>query len=150
MGRYLALDVGDVRIGIALSDPLGIFAQPEGALINRGKGVFRDISKIVIDREVSTVVVGLPLELSGEVGERAKIVREFATGLKRYFESSPELLKVTFAEWDERFTTDEAERFVAGTDKKDGARRALRDSVAAAIILEGYLAYTRNERERSE
>ena len=83
-GRILGLDLGDVRVGLALSDPLGITAQPAGHLDRKGSPSIVDrIGSLVNEREVTRIVVGYPLELSGEAGERAMESEAFAERLRK-------------------------------------------------------------------
>lgn len=130
--RALGLDVGDRRIGMALSDPEGILASSLGALERRGTG--RDIQAIlrtVKEQDVGRIVIGLPKRLDGTLGEQARKVEEFAGRLR-------EVCPVPVEFWDERLST------VAAHDKlrEAGAKRVTRgriDAAAAAHILQGYL-----------
>jgi putative Holliday junction resolvase len=133
-GRVLALDLGEVRIGLALSDSLGITAQPLGFL--KRVGPKKDLAAIaeLIDRhDVKTVVVGLPRLLSGEEGSKAAEAREVAERLAR------RLPRVAVELWDERLTTVEAERTLVAGNVRRRRRRERVDSLAAALILQGYL-----------
>ena len=132
--RALGVDLGDARIGLAVSDPLGHIAQPLETV--QCVGPKKDVQRIVArakELEVAVIVVGLPLLMSGEEGERALEAREFASQLERRLAGVPVEL------WDERLTTVQAER----TMISDGVRRRRRktsvDSIAAALILQGYL-----------
>jgi putative Holliday junction resolvase len=133
-GRVLALDLGEATIGLALSDPLGITAQPVEPL--RRVGPRKDLQRLrrlIGDRGVGTVVVGLPLLLSGEEGDAARDAREFAEVLRRRF---PELV---IDLWDERLTTVEAERVLIAADVRRDKRKRVVDTLAAVLILQGYL-----------
>jgi putative Holliday junction resolvase len=132
--RALGIDLGDARIGLAVSDPLGQIAQPLETV--QCVGSKKDVRRIVARAKelgVSVIVVGLPLLMSGEEGERALEAREFASQLER------RLTGVIVELRDERLTTVEAER----TMISDGVRRRRRkiavDPIAAALILQGYL-----------
>ncbi len=132
--RLLSLDVGDRRIGAALSDPLGITATPLPA-IDRKR--VRDAPAAVLglarEHEVSGIVVGFPLTLSGEAAHQAAKVREFVRAL----ESQTELPVVAV---DERFSTQEAERLLRSTGRSPRSRdKGALDSAAAAVILQTYL-----------
>lgn len=130
----LALDLGDVRIGLALSDPLGLTAQPLGTL--RRVGPRRDlqaIADLVREHGVRTIVVGLPRLLSGEEGTRAVEAREVAERLR------VRLKGVRVDLWDERLTTVEAERTLIAGNVRRRRRREAVDRLAAALILQGYL-----------
>ena len=133
--RLLSLDVGDRRIGIALSDPLGITATPLPA-VDRKR--VRDASAAVLslarEHEVEGIVVGFPLTLSGEAAHQAAKVRDFV----RMLESQTELPVVAV---DERFSTQEAERLLRSTGRRPRSRdKGAVDSAAAAVILQTYLS----------
>ena len=134
----MALDVGDARIGVALSDPLGITAQPFASVDQNGRSV-RSIIKIIEEQNVREIVVGLPLELNGEVGTQAKKVEEFVAILRSALDRNRELKGMKIGFWDERFTTAEAKRVTAGSGLKNEESRAALDRVSATLILEGYL-----------
>ena len=132
--RVLALDLGAATIGLALSDPLGITAQPIEPL--RCVGPRKDINRlaeIIEEREVGKVVIGLPLLLSGDEGTAAQQSREFADRLSRRLPG----LDVEF--WDERLTTVEAERLLVSADVRRKKRKRVVDTLAAVLILQGYL-----------
>jgi putative Holliday junction resolvase len=132
--RVLAIDLGDVRIGLALSDPLGLTAQPLETLAVTGKRrTLARVAGLVREHGVGTVVVGLPLLLSGEDGERATAARQWAAELARRVSG------VNVELWDERLTTAEAERTMISGGVRRRARRDKVDRVAAALILQGFL-----------
>jgi putative Holliday junction resolvase len=134
MGRVLALDLGEVRIGLALSDPLGITANPLEPLMSAG--VRKDLERVVGlvgEHGVVTVVVGLPLLLSGEEGQGAAAARRFAARLRE------RLGDVDVELWDERLTTVQAERTLIAANVKRRKRRQVVDGLAAVLILENYL-----------
>lgn len=133
MGRLASLDVGDKRIGVALSDPLGIVAQPVGVVERRSqKADAAAIVAILDGRAVDKVVVGLPLNMDGGEGEQADRVRHFAavfaalTGLEVVYQ-------------DERMTTVQGERMLIESGVRRKKRRQVRDKVAAVLILQAYL-----------
>jgi putative Holliday junction resolvase len=133
-GRVLAIDLGEARIGLALSDPLRMIAQP--LEVHRCVGPRRDLARIaslVREREVDTVVIGLPRLLSGAEGEAAAAARRFADELRG------RLSGVAVELWDERLSTVEVERMLVEADVGRARRRAVRDALAAAVILQGYL-----------
>ena len=135
--RVLALDLGEVTIGLALSDPLRITAQPLEALRRVGpKKDLQRLAQLIEEREVGTIVVGLPLLLSGKDGDAARGAREFADKLSRRFPK----LKIDL--WDERLTTVEAERTLIAADVRRSKRKQVIDTVAALLILQGYLDST--------
>ena len=132
MERILALDVGDARIGVAVSDPLGIIAQPIGLVTRVGWGP--DIAKITEFADqygTRTLLCGLPLNMDGSAGGQADKVRAFAQQLEK------KGFTVTF--WDERMTTVTAERALIEGGVHRADRKRLVDKTAAAIILQAYL-----------
>ena len=135
-GRILALDLGDVRIGLAVSDPLGITAQPLPHMLAGKLGTRRLAGKVAAEarrHEAVEVVIGLPLLLSGEEGTRAAKAREFAATLEPMLPDMPVHL------WDERLSTVEVERImIAGNVRRDRRREKI-DSLAAVLILQGFL-----------
>lgn len=128
--RSLGLDIGDRRIGVAMSDPQGILASPL-TIINRADepSDINAILAIVDQNQVGAVVVGLPLSLNGSLGPQAEKVQDFAHQLRRHTE-------VTVEFRDERLTTASAQRLMKMTGKD---RRSRDDAMAAALILQGYL-----------
>lgn len=131
--RWMGLDVGDRTIGIALSDELGWTAQPFTTLRRRRLDVdLEALRRIAADSGVASVVVGLPLSMSGLHGTRAARVKTFAAELEKG-------LKIEVLFWDERLSTVAAERVLLQADLSRAERRRQVDKVAAAIILQGYL-----------
>jgi putative Holliday junction resolvase len=131
--RILALDVGDKRTGVALSDPLGILATPFVVLVHQDEASdIEAVLKIVREKSVQKIIVGLPQSLNGSLGAQAAKVQSFTGKLK---ERSPVALEFR----DERLTTVSARRLVreAGT-RKSGQKIEL-DAMAAAVILQAYL-----------
>ena len=128
-----ALDVGDARIGVAVSDDLGLSVRGIGVVQRRG-GV-RDLEAIVrllAPHEVSRVVVGLPLNMDGTEGRQAQRVRSFGDLVREHLG-----LPVDF--WDERLTTFEAEERLRSRGVRAARRRDLVDQEAACVILRSYL-----------
>ncbi|MDD2554432.1 MAG: Holliday junction resolvase RuvX [Desulfotomaculaceae bacterium] len=132
--RVLGLDLGDKRIGVALSDPMGWTAQGWAVITSAGgaKSDIRRIKEIVEKHEVERIVVGLPLNMDGSTGPRAEKARGFADRLARVLSLPVEL-------WDERLTTVEAERLLIEADMKRARRRQVIDKMAAVLILQNYL-----------
>jgi putative Holliday junction resolvase len=130
--RVLGLDIGDRRIGVALSDPQGILASPL-TVINRREESFdiEAIADIINKQQVGKVIVGLPLSLDGSLGQQAEKVKDFVRKLG-------EQVEILVEYRDERLTTVFAERLVRASGGKK-AKKAGRDAQAAAIILQGYL-----------
>lgn len=141
-GRILALDLGDRRIGYALSDPLGLTAQPAGEL--ESKSPARNVEAVrglVASVGIDRVIVGHPLLLSGESGERAEEAASFADLLRR---SVPE---IAVELWDERLTTRQAERILVAGNVRRARRREVIDRMAAALLLQSYLDAKRQGQE---
>lgn len=128
------MDLGDVRIGVALSDPLGLTAQPVGFVAVRKDGAhFREIADLARVHEVAAIVVGLPLLMSGEEGDRAAGARVAARALQSLCSDYEVVL------WDERLTTVQAERaLIAGNVRRERRKRTV-DAIAAAILLQSFL-----------
>jgi len=132
--RIAALDVGEVRIGVAVSDELGITAQ--GVTVVRRVGGRRDleaIADVLRPYAPDRLVVGLPLSMSGAEGPQAARVRAFANDVATH-------LGLPLEFWDERLTTVAAERTLLEADVSRRRRREVIDKVAATLILQGYLA----------
>ena len=130
--RILGLDPGEARIGVALSDPLGIIAQPHAVLDRRHGDVMAELRRIVAENDVDLVVVGLPIGLAGGEGPAAAQARELG---RRVAED----LGVSVEHYDERFTTVQAEAALLESGMRRDGRRARRDMVAAALMLQAYL-----------
>ena len=133
--RILALDVGEKRIGLAVSDPLGITAQGLRVLIR--KNLESDLAQLLeVAREwhVQEILVGLPRHLDGREGKQAPAIMELAQALG-------EALGAVVTPWDERLTTVEAERVLLQADLSRRRRRQVVDQVAAVLILQSYLEY---------
>jgi len=129
----MALDVGARTLGVALSDELGITAQPATTIRRRSlQADLKAIQELVARHDVTSLVVGLPLRLSGDSGTAAEGARRFAAKMQ-------EALGVPVHTWDERFTTVEAERALLEGDVGRRRRREVVNQVAAALILQSYL-----------
>lgn len=126
----LAVDPGSVRVGLAVSDPLGISAQPLD-VIDASRAVER-ITELCSDLNVDEIIVGLPITEAGEEGEGARRARSLATEL----EATTGLAVTTV---DERYTSRMAETMMAEAGADSRARRGSVDKVAAAVLLRGYL-----------
>jgi putative Holliday junction resolvase len=132
--RALGLDVGSKTIGVAITDEAGIAAHPL-RVIERA-GTTTDVSTIqtlVVENDITDLVIGMPFELSGKVGHRARRVLELINTLR----SALPALK--FHEQDERFTTAEANRVLLDADLSRARRKQVIDQQAAALILQGWL-----------
>ena len=131
--RVLGIDYGDRKIGLAVSDPLGITAQP--LTIYRRKTEKEDadyFKRLVSEYEITEVIVGLPLRMDGSSGTRAETTREFARWLEHIL-----VLPVRF--WDERLTTKQAKQILSQQKLAPKAKKEVEDQVSAMIILSTYL-----------
>ena len=136
----MALDVGNKRIGVALSDELQILAQPLYTI--HRKGIERDIEeivKIINDNNVEEVIVGLPKNMDGTTGFQGKKTIKFAEVLRQSTDR-PLIM------WDERMTTISARRIMIENDVKQKDKKNLVDTIAAVVILETYLSRKNMER----
>jgi len=139
--RVLGIDYGSVRIGVSVSDPLGLIAQPIEAFRN-DTSLFANLRQVSTKKNVTLIVVGMPLNLKGQKAQKAEEVQEFIGRLK-------EELGIEILTWDERFTTTIANQtmLAMGTKKKERQRKDGRiDSMAAAVMLQGYLDSTKHSR----
>lgn len=131
--RIMGLDMGDKTIGVALSDALGWTAQ--GLEVIRRSSLEQDLKRlgeIIKEYEVEEILVGLPKNMNGTLGERAQLTMEFGETLKEAFK-----LPVNF--WDERLSTVEAERILLQGDMSRAKRKKVIDKMAASVILQSYL-----------
>ena len=137
-GRVLGLDVGSRRIGIAISDPLGITAQGLETLQRRNKRFdLEALERIVREYEVREIVVGLPLRMSGAEGTQSEKMQVFAEDLRRRFRLPVHL-------WDERLTSAEANRLLRETELSIEKRAKAVDRMAAVLILQGWMESRRH------
>jgi putative holliday junction resolvase len=137
--RILGIDYGSVRIGLSLSDPLGLIAQPIEAFRNDAS-LFTNLGQVSARENVTLIVVGMPLNLKGQKAQKAEEVQKFIECLK-------EELGIETLTWDERFTTTIANQtmLAMGTKKKERQKKDGRiDSMAAAVMLQGYLDSTKH------
>jgi putative Holliday junction resolvase len=136
IGRVLGIDYGTVRIGLAISDPLRLVAQPLAVLRRKSdRQVVGEIVRIVSEQSVQGIVCGLPLHMSGEQGQEADRALAFAELLRQ------ELPDVEVASWDERLTTVQSERVLIDAGMTRVKRKKHIDKVAATILLQNYLDY---------
>jgi putative Holliday junction resolvase len=132
-GRILGVDYGSVRIGLAVSDSDRRIASPLATY--QRKSEEQDVAyfkKLIEGEQIVLIVVGLPLHLSGQEGEKAREARQFGLWLG-------EATKLRIVYWDERFTTVEAEGHLLNAGLTRKRRRNRRDRVAAQILLQTYL-----------
>jgi putative holliday junction resolvase len=132
-GRILGLDVGSKRIGMAVSDPLGITAQGLETLQRRNKKQdFDYLRRVIREYAVQEIVVGLPLRMSGAEGIQAEKMQGFADDLRKKFKLPVHL-------WDERLTSAEANRLLRETELSTEKRGKAVDRMAAVLILQGWM-----------
>ncbi len=133
MEVLLGLDIGDIRIGVALSDELGVAAHPLCTLTRKNRKVdLIAISDLVSIHKVERVIIGLPISLDGSIGPQAEKIQNFAKRLAHVID-----IPIEFQ--DERFTTAEAEDLLRELNKDTKEQKELIDEVAAVIILTDYL-----------
>lgn len=132
--KVMAIDYGDARIGVALSDLMQITANPYEVFQNKGiEDCTKHLVEVIKQNDVGTVVFGLPINMDGTEGERARITRDVATEL-----SKQTAVKIVFQ--DERLTSVEADEILKSTGKMSWQeRKKSLDMVSAALILESYL-----------
>lgn len=131
--RKMALDYGEVRIGIAFSDLLNIIANGYETYTRRGEQQdIEYLTKLAKEREVDTIILGLPVNMDGTEGERALATREFGTKLQ-------EASGLSIKYFDERLTSASAERLLIEADMRREKRKQVIDKVSATIILQNYL-----------
>lgn len=131
--RIIALDVGDKRIGVAVSDALKKTAQGVGVIQRKNlEDDINEIKNLAKEYEADLIVVGLPLKMDGTSGERAKLVAEFVKILNS-------ALNIPVTTYDERLSTKEAEKFLISSDVSRKKRKRVVDIIAAQLILQSYL-----------
>ncbi|HZD18647.1 MAG TPA: Holliday junction resolvase RuvX [Actinomycetota bacterium] len=131
-GRVLGLDLGDARIGVAISDDLRRLAVPLGTVRTGAPADLRAIAELVREHDVTLVVVGHPLLLSSESGARARHAERFAEALRSFLPVPVEL-------HDERLSSAEAERALRAAGTTGRRRRRAVDRSAATVILQSWL-----------
>jgi len=131
--RILAIDYGKKRIGLAISDPLGITAQSLPTLIiTETQDALSEIKKLINEKEISTVVLGLPKNMDGTLGDEGKKVQEFGERLSQKIN-----IKVEF--WDERLSSVESRKALREEKRKIKHKKEIVDQISASLILQGYL-----------
>ncbi len=136
--RVLAIDWGEKRIGISVSDPSGILVTPLPYIENRGKKVsIERIKEIIQEYKIEKIVMGIPKDIKGEVGKKAKDYKNIGKEIER-------LTGISVDFFDERYSTRLAERILRDHPKRKSKRKELKDSISASIILEGYLSTIKN------
>ena len=132
--RYMGIDYGDARVGVAITDPLGITSQGLETVPNKvyDKMINR-ISELIVEYKPQKIIVGLPKNMDGTVGERGEISQKFVDDLKQKHTDAQFIL------WDERLSTVQASRVLNETNTRGKKRKNVIDTVAASIILESYI-----------
>lgn len=139
--RFLGLDIGSKRIGVSISDELGLTAQGMDTIVrNKIEDDIEKIHRLVENAHITEIVVGLPLNMDGSEGPQAKMALDFCRLIRQR-------LPVNVVTWDERLSTRSAERTLLEADLSRGRRKHLRDKLAATIILQSYLDSRSHARE---
>ncbi len=132
--RVLGLDHGSRRVGVAITDWLGITAQGVGTMDGKDEEkLLRDIQELVIERDVERIVVGLPINMDGSEGPQALTVRHFVERLEGHMPKIPVEL------FDERLTSVEADRILDEVGIRGPDRKKHRDRIAAQVLLQDWL-----------
>ena len=132
------MDVGDVRIGVAMSDPTGTVVDPREAVkAGTRAGAIDKIAELVEREDIGEVVVGMPVSLDGRVGKQGEKTRVFA-------ELLAERIAMPVRTWDESYSSQAADGIMRESGVKRSRKRGKRDSVAAAVILREYLEARRS------
>jgi len=126
--RILAVDHGEKRIGLAISDETGMLAQPVGYVT----GGVAEVVRVATERGAGKIVVGVPRRMDGTHSEQTKRALAFISALEQ-------ATTLPIAKWDERLTTAQAERVLLEGDVRRSKRREKRDQLAATILLQSYL-----------
>ena len=141
--RKLGLDFGDKRIGVAVSDALGITAQGKGYISRTDLKKDLEIIKDYIKKySIGEIIVGMPRNMDGSYGPRAEKTQEFVNFLNNN-------LKISIKTWDERLSSKEAERVLIKADMSRKKRKEVIDKMAASLILDSYLK-ANNRRKNNE
>jgi putative Holliday junction resolvase len=135
MGRYLALDVGDERIGVAISDARGLLARPLEVVPRRaGPASFVRIQELVEQHGVGAIIVGMPLLSDGREGRQVESVKAYLRGLQAH-------VAIPIVTWDERGSTRRATEIMVQNQSSRRRQRRTSDAVAAAVILQDYISH---------
>ena len=138
--KILAIDYGDARTGIAISDLTGTIVGTTTVIHSRNREkTIAEIAALVQEHRPEGIVMGFPRNMDGSEGPRAELYRDFAAALE-------EALGMPVALWDERRTTVEAHNILTATGYHGKKRKNTVDAVAASLILEGYLAWLKNRK----
>lgn len=131
--RTIGLDYGDSRIGVAVSDAMGLTAQPIGTLSEKTwTGQLSKLAELVETYAAEKFVIGMPRNMNGSIGPRGEVTRKFAAELEKRF-------GLPVIEWDERLSSVAAHRVLAEGGLRGGKKKGKVDMLAAVFILQGYL-----------
>ena len=140
--KILAVDYGDTRTGLAISDRTEFLASPVGTITERNaERLAHKVADAVKEQGAELIVVGLPINMNGTRGPRAEKCEEFAKMLGELVDCPVEM-------WDERSTTVTAHNILNTTNVRGKARKAVVDTVAATIILEGFMDHRRKNKDK--
>jgi len=141
--RIMGLDVGSRTIGVAMSDELQLTAQSLKTILRKTpEDDLKELASIIHQFDVSQIVVGLPRNMNGTLGEQAEKILKWIKTLEK-------TVQLPVATWDERLSTVGATRILLEADLSRKKRKKSVDKLAAAIILQGYLDYTRDRKDGS-
>ena len=136
--KIFGLDYGEARIGVAVSDALGMLANPLDTISEKDRALqLEKVCAVAKAHGVKKIVVGHPKRMDGSLGHRAEYTEEFATDLS-------EMLGIPYVMWDERLSSTEAHRILESGGVSGKNRKTKVDKIAAVIILQGYLDSNRN------
>ncbi len=139
MGRWMGIDYGDSRVGISISDLLMLTAQGVRTIPNCGaKKLMEELKTVLEQYQPAKIIVGMPRNMDGSMGERAEKTKEFVQLLSELYEGEIVL-------WDERLTTVSAIQILNATNTRGKERKKTVDTVAACLILENYMAAQKNK-----
>lgn len=131
--KILGLDYGEARIGVAISDALGMLANPLDTICEKDRALqLEKVAKVAREHGVEKLVVGNPKRMDGSAGHRSEYTTQFAEDLSK-------LLNIPYVMWDERLSSTEAHRILESGGVSGKKRKTKVDKIAAVIILQGYL-----------
>jgi len=139
--RFLGLDLGERRVGVAISDPSGTIASPL-AILKAGPDLISAVRGLAGEHQVEVVVVGIPRRLDGSTGPAAASALEFVRALSA--------TGLAVCPWDERLSTRQAERLLIADDMSRKRRRQTTDRVAATLILQSFLDHRKSTYPQGE
>lgn len=142
--KIMAVDYGDSHTGLACCDRTETVASPIGVIDEKNFNIcVEKVAAASVEYEVGLIVVGNPLNMNGSAGPRSEMCKSFADLLQNYVE-------VPVVMWDERSTTVTAHQMMNEVNKRGKKRKAVIDAVAAAVILENYMAWRANNKDKAQ